>query len=118
MVNRIVGSMYIIDSSSVTSPLPYGIVSSTTSLWSAATTKNTAKMNVSAVIIMAQTTASRLVVALGNTTNVVLDYTIITGATGGYTDQRTIVDHFGFGVPWQNVFIPVCTACTATFVLE
>jgi hypothetical protein len=112
MVNRLVSNMYIVDSEQITRPLAYGVSAAI------CTTANVGKMKVSSVIFMAMTTASQLKIAIGDTSNIVLDYTLVTAGTGTVAIQRTLVDHFGYSVPWKSVFIPVITAATAVLVLD
>jgi hypothetical protein len=117
MTNRLVQNMYIIDSASTTCPIPYGYNGQPIE-WNLATTANVGKMKVTSVIFMASTTAARCQIAIGDTTNVVLDYALVTAGTGTIGVQRTQVDSFGYGVPWMGVFPVVVTACTMCLVLE
>lgn len=109
MANRLVSNMYIIDSHQIARPLAYGTSDGILNT----TTANVGKMRVMAVIFNALDTTARCQIALGNTANIVLDYQS-TAATG----TKPQVDHFGYGVPWQGVFIPTITAGTAVLVLE
>ena len=114
MANRIVGNIYIVDSQQIHLPLPFGSdVGSVVS-----TTANVGKMNVTAVIFMANDTSARAAIALMSTANIILDYTVVTAGTGTHEWQRTQVDHFGYGVPMAGIMIPFLTASTLGFVLE
>ena len=120
MANRLVSNMYIIDSHQVATPLSYGLTAgnSTPILNAFATTANVGKMRLQSIIFMATTTAAQVKIAVGNTNNIIFDYTLIKANTiPGETYQRTKVDIMGYGVPLQGVFIPVITACTAVLVL-
>ena len=111
MTNRLVSNMYIIDSEQIAQPLTYGVSAAL------CTTANVGKMKVSAVIFIAMTSNARCQIALGDTTNVILDYGFFNAQSNAMT-QRVQVDHFGYGVPWSSVFVPVITASTMCLVLE
>ena len=115
MANRLVSNMYIIDSASTTSPLPYGLVSSVTSTWGVATTANVGKMWVTGVAVWFSDTTGAIQFALGNTANVVLSYKA-TGSGNFITSPTPQVDHWE-PTTWNGVFIPLLTACTATLIL-
>lgn len=108
MANRLVSNMYIIDSHQLGSPLRYGNSDGTVNT-------SPGKMLVWGVVFLPLTTAGYLSIALGNTANVVLDYKYIDGGAGMF--QRTQVDHFGYGVPWKDVYIPTLSAATAVLIL-
>lgn len=113
--------MYIIDSHQVATPLSYGLTAgnSTPILNMFATTANVGSMRLQSIIFMATTTAAQIRIAVGDTNNIIFDYTLVRARTMGGEDifQRTKVDIMGYGVPLKGVFIPLITACTAVLVL-
>jgi len=114
MANRLISNMYIIDSSSVSSPLPYGLVGANTA-WAAATTANVGKMWVTGVAVWFTDTSGAIQFALGNTSNIVLNYKA-TGSGNFLTSPTPQVDHWE-PTTWNGVFIPLLTACTAALIL-
>ena len=111
-MNRLVSNIYIVDSQQIHLPLPYATSGVT------CTTANVGKMIVSGVIFQAVDTSARCKVALMSTTNVILDYGVVTAGTGTHEWERTTIYSFAHGVPMMGIMIPTITAATACFILE